>query len=186
MKIGLDFDGLIANNSVVKAFVAKEVFGVEVSPEECKKELIVGRGLMTHAEYRELQELASGTRHFGLQMPAVEGALEGIHRLLKAGHDLTVVTSRDGTHLAVAEEWADNMNLDLVFVGVGWKVSKAGALRGFDVFVDDDFDKLEPLVGLVPNRFLFHWPYNEHIDTGHVATRIRTWQEFCSRVAALS
>ena len=186
MKIGLDFDGLLANNATVKSLVAKEVFGLNISPDECKKELVVGRGILTFAQYRELQELASGSRHFGLQMPVVPGAIRGIARLLKGGHELTVVTSRDGTHLAIAEEWADNAGIDLPFVGVGWQVSKADAAQGLDVFIDDDFDKLEPLVDIVSHRFLFAWPYNQHIDTGRVATRVHSWPELCSRIAALS
>lgn len=43
---------------------------------------------------------------------------------------------------------------------------------GLDLYVDDDFDKLEPLVGVVPHLFLFSWGYNAHEEVGTIAKRV--------------
>lgn len=185
MKIGIDFDGLLSDCGLLKSEAALELYGVEIHPHQFKRELVVGRGLLTHDQYRELQYKIYGTRPLGFSMKPVPGAFVYIRQLLRDGHDLLVVTSRSGEQLAIAEEWTNDLGLDLPFVGVGYGKSKAQAARGLDVFIDDDLDKLEPLVGVVPHRFLFSWGYNKHLSEGAVASRVASWQEFYAKVAAL-
>jgi len=52
------------------------------------------------------------------------------------------------------------IGLNFTFIGVGGGVKKIEACRGLDVYIDDDLDKLEPLVGIVPYRFLLTHEYN--------------------------
>ena len=71
--------------------------------------------------------------------------------------------------------------------GVNLGVTKAKACKGLDVYVDDDLDKLEPLVGIVPNRFLFSWGYNQHIDVPpSTAKRVDSWQQFYQEIRGLN
>ncbi len=185
MRIGLDFDGVISDCGTLKCLAAKAMYGLDIPSSEFKKELVLGRGLLTQPQYRELQNAIYGTWEYGQRMEPVPGVLEAIPALRAAGHDLRVVTSREGEMLKIAQDWAASKGIDLAFEGVGHDKSKAVAAAGLDVFIDDDLDKLEPLVDVVPHRFLFSWGYNSHIQEGDVARRVASWQEFLERVDEL-
>lgn len=178
MKIGLDFDGVISDCGKLKSFGAKKLYGIDITPAKFKKEIVVGEGYLTIEQYRELQKIIYGTWKVGFLMQPVNGVLDFLPRLIADGHDLVVVTSRDGTELEIAKKWSIQQGLSLSFIGVGYANNKAEAARGLDVYIDDDIDKLEPLVGVVKYRYLFSWDYNVHIETGNVAKRIASWSEF--------
>lgn len=182
MRIALDFDGVLSDCGALKTEQAKHLYGLEIPPERFKKELIVKElagesGLLTMDEYRALQDVIYADLEVGLTMQPVSGMLEYLPRLLNEGHELRVVTSRDGKRLDVARAWTEKHALELEFTGVGYGKSKAPATEGFDFFVDDDLEKIEPLVETVPHRFLFHWGYNAHVDVGDVAARVESWEE---------
>lgn len=185
MKLGFDFDGLFSDCGLLKSEAALELYGVKIHPDEFKRELVVGRGLLNHVQYRDLQQKIYGTRPLGFSMKPVSGVVAYTKEFLRDGHDILVVTSRTGEQLAIAIEWTNELGLDLPFIGVGYGKSKAHAAKGLDVFVDDDFDKLEPLVGVVPHRFLFSWGYNQHVETGNVAERVHSWSDLYSKILVL-
>ena len=60
---------------------------------------------------------------------------------------------------------------------MGYGKSKDPAVKDFDMFVDDDLDKLEQLMDIVPHRYLFSWGYNEHVDETDIAKRVSSWEE---------
>lgn len=177
MRIGLDFDGVLSDCGRLKELAAQEMFGVVIPRERFKKELVVGAGILSMEQYLHLQDVIYGTREYGLRMEPVPGMIENLNRLLAAGHEAQVISSRSGPTLAVAQEWLERQGLRLQSTGVGLGVSKAEAASGLDAFVDDDLDKLEPLVGVVPHRFLFSWGYNDHVDIGATAARVASWRE---------
>jgi hypothetical protein len=185
MKIGLDFDGVISDCGKLKSDTAKKIYGVDIPPEKFKKEIVIGGGYLTADQYRNLQKIIYGTREFGFFMEPVAGMIEFIPRLLALGHSLLIVTSRGEPELKIAKEWSAKLGLVLDFVGVGYGINKTTACTGLDVYIDDDLDKLEPLVGVVPHRFLFSWGYNQHIDVGTVARRIGSWKEFFNVVNSI-
>lgn len=183
MKIGLDFDGVISDCGDLKSIGAKELYDVEIAPRDFKKEIVLPNGWLTADQYRNIQEAVYATR-LGLQMKPVP-EMSSYLPLLAQFFEVVIITSRTNKALAIAQEWTLNQGLDLPFVGVG-RGSKAVAATGFDAFVDDDLDKLEPLVGVVPYRFLFSWGYNSHLDAGKVATRVATWKELYLHLKWLS
>ncbi|MEK7538573.1 MAG: hypothetical protein AAB552_01905 [Patescibacteria group bacterium] len=185
MKIGLDFDGVIADCGELKYRIAKKIYGIDILPEKFKKEIVVGEGYLTTEQYRALQNIIYGTREVGFLMKPVLDALEYISRLIADGHSVCVITSREKTFLKIAKEWSLGQGLRLDFVGVGPKNSKASAARGLDLYVDDDLDKLEPLVDIVRHRFLFSWGYNIHIDAGNTAKRTQSWKELYHTIQTL-
>lgn len=184
MKIGLDFDGVISDCGQLKSNAAKMLYGLDIPACDFKKESIIGGGHMTAAQYAAFQDIIYRTRDAAHFMHPVDGMAESIRRLADDGHTLTVVTSRDGEGLEIAKQWSAEQGLSLDFIGVGHGVSKAGACAGLDAFVDDDLDKLEQLVGVVPRRFLFSWGYNKHLAEEATAKRVGSWQEFCEEIAS--
>ncbi len=185
MKIGLDFDGVISDCGKLKSDAAKKIYGLDIPPEKFKKEIVIGEGHLTAEQYRNLQKIIYGTREVGFLMEPVVGMLESVPQLLALGHKFLIVTSRGEVELEIAKEWSVKKGLALDFIGVGYGVSKASACAGLNVYIDDDLEKLEPLVGIVPHRFLFSWGYNSHIDEGSIAKRVGSWQELCKTIESL-
>lgn len=179
MNIGFDFDGVFTDCGKLKSAAAKGLYGVDILPENFKRELVVGKGILTTEQYSKLQQVIYETREWGLRMEMVdEGIPNYLNHLVREGHKLVVVTSRGGAALNVAKEWSRRQNIDHYFelVGTGGQ-SKVEALRGFDLYVDDDLGKLEPLVGIVPHLFLFSWGYNMHNSVEGIAKRVSSWLE---------
>lgn len=186
MRIGLDFDGVLSDCGALKSDCALEFFGVRIPAERFKKEIVLGEGLLTAAQYRDLQERIYGTREIGLRMSPVPGVLDVLPRIMGDGHEVRIITSRSGEMLAIAAEWCDKHGLELDFRGVGYGVSKADEARGMDVYVDDDLDKIAPLIDVVPYRFLFSWGYNAHEEPEGIAERVSSWDELHRRISDLS
>ena len=142
MRIGLDFDGVITDTQKLKAEIAKEVFQRELPPHLAKEHLVVEHGLMTRAEYRELMTYIAARRDVGLRMTPKHRAIENIQRLQSKGHELIVITSRDGEEVAIAREWCRNHSLTLPIISVGYGGSKIEAAKGCLAYIDDDLHKL--------------------------------------------
>jgi uncharacterized HAD superfamily protein len=175
IKIGLDFDEVIANSHVLKPKLAKEMFGVEISPEDYRREIVLPRGWLTSEQYEAVsREVFSGNH----PIEPVKDSLRYIRILLDQGYDLRVVTSRINKALQVSERWMEECELkEIPIVGVGYGVSKVKACHGLDVFVDDDVSKLLPLVGLVKHLLLFSCPQNVRDATPKGIWRVGSWGE---------
>ena len=187
MRIGLDFDGVISDCGRLKSQGAKMLYGFEIPPEKFKKELVVDTGILTLEQYRHLQKQIYSNREIGLTMLPVDGIFEFLPKLQQEGYDLSIITSRGEIESEIAREWMKQKNIELKLVGVGGGVSKTDACRGLDVYIDDDLDKLEPLMGIVPNRLLFSWGYNQHIEVPPtIAQRIQSWEHFYQEVSKLN
>lgn len=155
------------------------LYGVIIPPKDFKKEIVVASGILTEKQYCEIQRFIYETKEWGLSMEMVDGGIPVyLNHFDREGHKLFVVTSRGGTVLEVAKEWSRRQGIDhyFEFVGAGDQ-SNVEALRGFDLYVDDDLDKLEPLVGIVPQLFLFSRGCNNHSPNEGVMKRVFSWEE---------
>ncbi len=178
MEIGLDFDGVITDCGQLKSDGAKKLYNVYISPGRFKKELVLGNNILTAQEYHRLQEIVYGTREVGLLMEPVAGVLQYLPRIIRNGHSVRIITSRGDAGVEIAREWSLKRNLVLNFIGVGHKDNKVEAATGLDIYMDDDFDKLKSLIGIVPRLFLFSWEYNKHIKNIDPVIRVESWKEF--------
>lgn len=185
MNIGLDFDGVISDCGKLKSDGCKKLYGVNIPPAKFKKEIVVGEKYLTLEQYCKLQKIIYETREIGFLMEPVEGVLHFLPLLIAEGHTVLVVTSRGEVGLEIAKEWTAQQKMQLNFVGVGYGNSKASAASGLDLYVDDDLDKLEPLVGIVPHRFLFSWDYNSHAEIGDVCRRLASWEDLYRTIKTL-
>ncbi len=185
MRIGIDFDGVITDHGKIKALHAKRLFGIDVSPDLFKREIIVGeRRLLTDEQYSTLQEVVFWHPEIGMTMEAVPGALEHIARIHADGHFQAIVTSRMERSRDIARDWFGmRMECNLDFYGVGPKASKLHVARQLclDVMIEDDTDKLEPLIGTVPYLFLLEQPYNRGNLVDGIK-RVASWEEIYDRL----
>jgi uncharacterized HAD superfamily protein len=185
VRIGIDFDGVITDHGKIKAVHAKRLFGIDVSPDLFKREVIVGeRRLLTNEQYSALQEVVFWDPEIGMAMEAVPGALEYIARIHADGDFQAIVTSRTGRSRDIARDWFGmRMECDLDFYGVGPKASKLHVARQLclDGMIEDDADKLEPLIGTVPHLFLLEQPYNRCTCVEGIE-RIASWEKLYDRL----
>lgn len=183
MDIGLDFDGVVADLGKLKSETARRLYGIEIPSGRFKKDFVVGGGLLTAEQYKSLQDHIYRNREIGLLLEPVEGALDYLSLLQEEGHRIRIITSRGVPESGIVGEWMHQRRLHVPVTYVGFGNDKAGACRGLDAYVDDDLDKLEKLVGIVPHRFLFSWEYNRHLQLdAKVAVRVEGWEEFYERV----
>ena len=154
MKIGLDFDGVIADYSSAKAKAAERLFGLRIEPSHMHGKRIVNEGTLSLEQYRRAQELACLDPWSITAMQPIPGAVEALFGLLR-DHEIRIITSRHAEALKIARQWLRLRKLECPVIGVGYGVSKEGALQGEQVFVDDGLHKLSELTGAVPHLFLF-------------------------------
>lgn len=185
MEIGLDYDGVIADPSKAKSEQAKKMYNVDISPSMFKKELVIPK-FLTEEQYRQVQNKVYENKDLSLSLPPVKGVLDYLPKLLKELHMVTVITSRHSNSADVAQEWLVKNSLFIPVIGVPYPLPKTEACRGLDVYVDDDLDKLAPLIDIVPNRYLFSQPYNKHEDLESIAKRIDTWQNLYFEIKRLN
>jgi len=185
VRIAVDWDNVVVNTGKIKAEMAKRLFKIDVDPGFFKAEYVVDRDrLLTFEEYRKLTRLVSGPE-LGYLVEPMERAVETIRVLQEERHDLCVVTSRNGKFLRVARNIALQNGLSLDFRGTGYGKSKAPALHGWDIFMDDDPEKLADLDGIVPHRFLFSHPYNLRYALPPGIIRVSSWRMFYDRIHAV-
>ncbi|MDQ5949480.1 MAG: hypothetical protein QG589_606 [Patescibacteria group bacterium] len=172
MKIGFDFDGVWADTHVLKPIVAKKLFGVDIVGP-FSRENVVGKYL-TLEQYDETKHQV----YYGnYPIEPIKDAPFYTTLLEQDEHELKVITSRSGSLLPVVHAMFAEHGLLIEAVGVGYKVSKIEACRGLDVFIDDDLDKLVPLIGMVPHLLLFSQPENRHEREPEAVTRVDSWYD---------
>jgi uncharacterized HAD superfamily protein len=177
MKLGFDFDSVITDSRKLKAEYARKLYGMDIPYQTFKWYPLVTTGIMTPEQYTTVQRAVHRGEQESQRMEAVEGVLEYLPKLIKE-HDARIVTARDGESAELARRWLEKRNLEIELLGVGDKVTKAAGCQGLDLFVDDDWDKLEPLIDVVPHRYLFTWEYNKDINVPErIAKRVSSWKE---------
>jgi hypothetical protein len=172
LRIGLDFDDVIACSHALKPVIAKKMFGVDVAPELLSRKRIGESGL-TQDQYSAVKE---ELYHGNYDIAPVRDASLYIQILLDKGDLVEVVTARDGITLDKAIKWMQGPPIPpLSMNGVGYGVSKLAACEGFDLYVDDDLEKLLPMIGKVPHLLLFSWPFNAHEQAPEEIRRVDSW-----------
>lgn len=188
MRIGLDFDGVVANPSRLKIVAAKTLFNVEIPIAKMRREYAVGSGLLTSTQYTEMLNYVYSSENLARYMRPVNGAIEHILRLAHDGHDVRIITSRGREKsLGVVDNWLKDKKLLVPVRGVGYGRDKTEACKelGIDLFVDDDLDKLERLVDVVEHRYLFGWEYNKDDYCEAIAKRVNSWGELYTAIKNL-
>ncbi|MBS3167576.1 hypothetical protein J4216_00425 [Candidatus Woesearchaeota archaeon] len=184
MEVGLDFDGVFIDTSLVKSKLALALYGVYIPPEQFKREVVVGCGLLTDEQYTKVSRTASSDLELTLSMPPLPNSVYFTNRLLHEGHGVRVVTSRDGYNAWIAMQYMLYYGLFLTLSGVGYRIPKTDACRGLDFYADDDLDKLIPLVGIVPRLYLFSWPYNSHLTIpSNITGKTYSWSHIYSLIS---
>ncbi len=184
MDIGLDFDGVIADCNVVKSIAAEKIYGEHISPRAFAMKEIAE--VLTDDQYRNLKRRIYNTREFESAMRLICGAERTINALLAEGHVVRVITSRFDTSLTIARQFLLRHALPLQITGVGINTSKKEAADGLDVFIDDDVEKLEPLVTTVKHLYVFSYRDCDADEQNLRIRRVSSWEDIHNRIRALT
>tara|TARA_Y100000310_G_C20678459_1_gene814451 strand:- start:110 stop:673 length:564 start_codon:yes stop_codon:yes gene_type:complete len=187
MEIGLDFDGVIANNSKLKNYVAKDIYDIDIPSRLLKRKHILNSDILSFNQYRNLQFNVYYNKKYMNNMEPVDGSIDYMCKFIDEGHNLKVVTSRTGLGKTIAKEWMEERGLDLPVDGVGYRKSKAEYCSDLDFYIDDDLEKLVPLIDVVPNLSILNWDYNKDIFVDpSIIKRMNSWKEFYTEVKSNS
>jgi len=168
VRVGLDFDGVIADTIPSMIVYARERLGLELLPQEC---VAPGGPIRLGTEaYRELVRVTH-TTPFALTFSPTEGTRKWLPRLA-ADHDLVIVTARESEALANAELWLKAFGLASCIAEVHssfgpTKSALAIDLR-LDCFVDDLATTFESWPAQV-SSLLWDASYNR---LGHLPDRV--------------
>lgn len=191
LRIGIDFDNTTVKIGQLKADFAWKFFHKNIAPAMFRRKLVVNAlKILTDKEYQRIREAVYKNIQAAYQLEDVDGALHFLRALIKEGHFVTVITSRQGFALKIVKAYLARHKLAINYVGVGYGKTKANAAKKLklDVFMDDDSHKLERLVGVVPYLFLHDWVYNRNIRVDSaVIERVGdehtcAWEKFYERI----
>ncbi len=175
-KIGIDFDDVIVDCHSMKPVLVKNMFGIDVPIEIFSKDYLFKNNLLTPEQYLQMGRKLFTEDH---SLSPIENSLETIQKLISEGFEAEIVSSRseDGQTLGPAKNWMKKYNLNIPITGVGYKNSKKDALKGFDIFIDDDPDNLVSLIGSVPHLLFFSSIQNKNQEVPAGSTRVANWEE---------
>lgn len=176
MNIGVDFDGVICDYGRLKSDVARMLFWITIPSGQLKRQLILESGILTQCQYQQLLDVVHEDEAVVGLMRPISQALLYLESLIRDSHRVTVISSRAAASIRIAQEWLTNNGLLAKCIGVGPGVSKGQASRGLHIFVDDDLEKLQMLVQIVPRLIFFSRGHSQHSVEGNI-TCVSSWSE---------
>jgi uncharacterized HAD superfamily protein len=176
MRIGIDFDGTIADITTAAILYGREHWGVELRPEQTWGasgiEVVGGRERYDQM-FRDLH-----TTPLGLEVPPMPGALDVLSRLAEE-HEIHVVTARNEDEGEWARRWLERHGLTVAGVCCTSRAPKLDACRElrlsvlFDDFVDN-FKHLGPSTAAA----LLDAPYNRDLQREPHIRLVEHWHAF--------
>ncbi len=184
LKIGIDFDGVLADVNRLQSQIAHDLYGATIPPSAFRRENRRSIRVLSPERLTKVLNQSYRNPFYTRQLRPVPGAIEGLENLQASGHQVKIISSRYAS-AALAEEWLNHYyRAGVRFVPTGYRQDKSQASRGLDVFLDDDLYKLKPLQDVVPHRFLFS-SNNSTANLSPTVTRIGSWSEFLAAVSRI-
>jgi len=175
MKIGIEFDGVIANTPKLKSELAKKFYHRSIPAGMFNRELVVGSKLLSPEQYENIENNVSYSKDTGLMIEEVEDSIKFIQKLLENGKEIKVFTDRGKDGVEIIKEWLNSKGLNL-------EVETGRDMEKLDIYISDNLERLKSLIGSVRSLFLFTWDYNKHLDTGYSVWRILSWNKLYEHI----
>ena len=192
--IGIDFDGVIADASIPKLKYAKEVLGlVGLEKSVLKRDYFISRFGLANGDslYTKMINALYNSSSM-LEVPLVQGCIEGIQALQLLSWRCIIITSREGkrNNYSIDNQagWAwEYIKVNKVPVNYedffskhdGTKETLCLMNNAFGL-VDDDYQKLHPVIRSGLKGFLFSSENNQHAENIYHpfdAVRIQNWHD---------
>lgn len=178
MHIGLDFDGTIADHTVAKLLLAREL-GVDLALHQTASEAL--KTVMPSHLYQEFQKRLYGElSHMASPLPYAHGV---IARLVREGHAISIVSRRGSDSQDQARAWLLRNFQGLIslrriyFVAKDQEKNDVCKAKRISVFLDDQAEVLSYLAS-VRRRFLIDPFAHLRIEAPQSVTVVPGWSEF--------
>ena len=165
LKIGLDFDGVIANTPELKREIAQTKFGINIPKDVMTKEGFLEKGF-TEKTYKTLQEMVQSS----VDVKPIPESIDYLIKWKKEGYYECIVSFREYRHESIIGNLLDKNGLkDIDYVMTNQK-PKTWFCVGLDMFIDDRMEHLNDLLKdkRIPYLFLFDAPYNKNEKTNGI------------------
>lgn len=175
-RIGLDFDGLIADTYKAKQRYAYNKYGVELTPQQCRREK--GTEILGDVRYQKMIREIYGTR-LTLALEPMPGSISAIQAMDELA-DCYIVTARYEKELKWLRIWLDKYVLPIHGIVHTSEKSKCEAVKNLDPawLFDDSIRNLRELDRKSLKLGLYD-PYG--IDTGmripEAISRVSKWDD---------
>ncbi|MEZ4502270.1 MAG: hypothetical protein R3C39_06570 [Dehalococcoidia bacterium] len=181
MRLGIDFDGTVADTTEAKVRYALERFGERVTGLETTGPH--GAERLGHERYLEMVEAVHRTE-WTLSIAPMPGAIEALHALAEH-HELFIVTARTHEEIGWAREWLRPHGVPFRGVVHTNREPKDAACDtlGIDVMLDDSLYVLRQLEGVGAHLALMDAEYNRAGDYPVRTRRVIDWSAFIDLVA---
>lgn len=185
LRIGVDFDDVIANSIQLKKEIAKELFDYDLNPEHSTS-WTFHKSSLSPEQYGQIKKKAYLERMPHLQEKA--DAKEVLTKLFNEGHEIYIITNRSDETSAQAQTWLLNHGFHFnKFINVNEK-KKAPVCRRYaiDILIDDNYSEFRYLNSEQTRFFLFSSAANEDIETEPHLKRIGSWRELYDQLKTAS
>lgn len=165
-RIVLDLDGVVCNwRKDLLDFMGLSYYYYETTEWDFWKQLPVTR----EEFFRQWNEFTKSGRLACIT--PINGAIEGVHQIIRWGHELSFMTSRSGETKGQTFDWL--LSHAFLYVPIRFCVDKHVLLQDMrvDMFVDDAPRQIEKAMEIGIRTVVFDWPYNKNVGGERVTGR---------------
>lgn len=179
MKIGIDFEGVIANTPKLKAELARKIYNKSIPPSMFDEKFVVGSQLITLEQYKNIERTVFCSENVYLEIEELDNSVSSLKKLLKKGIEITIFSDTEKTGKSNIEKWLKKQGLNMP-IGI------PNSVENLNLFISSDLKKLKSLKPFVKNLFLYIWGFNKDLDCGYSIRRFNNWAELTSYISNMA
>ncbi len=177
----IDLDNVLGTTDAKLRQLIREISGLSLIQADIRSWdyalALTAKGL-ADSEARRVVDQAFDRFHGGecIEIEPVEGAVENVLKLRKAGFDIKVVTGRPRTTICedLTKRWLERVSLSASWLQM--EANKAAVCAGWSCLVEDNADHAKGVAKCRIPVYLFDYPWNRHIAGDPLITRVTDWQ----------
>jgi uncharacterized HAD superfamily protein len=175
MNIGIDFDGVIADTSILKIKYVKDKFKIKIAIKDSSKEKL--SKIIGKEEYAKMIIQTYPSKEME-NVPAIKGSIETLKKLNK-NNKIFIITSRTNSEVLTAKKWLKNNKITYTQIINTSNKSKSEVCKKYKIeaFIEDDLDKLIEIKNNKMKKILLKRPYNLIKPKNKEITLCKNWQE---------
>ena len=154
LRIGVDFDGVVANTGELQKYLAKELFGKQIPPTCRFKNAVYPKGL-TPKEYKIVSDEAYGNLKYLQHLQEQTNAQKILTSLIKKGFPIEIVTARESNEFDFAQKWLKQNRIYAPLKSTFNGEDKSFACRDLGIYIEDMPYQASALKEIVPRILLF-------------------------------
>ena len=155
VRIGVDFDGVVANTGGLQRYVARELFGKDISPS-CHYSTSVREGNLTEDEARIVFNESYQNQKYLTNLKEQPNAKRTLMNLINSGIPLEIITSREEKEFDFVQKWLKQNGIYVPVKSTLNGEDKTKACNGLDIYVEDIPYQISALKEVVPRIVLFN------------------------------